>query len=264
MKITVIGCGNMGSAFARHFAKNHCVLLYDRNPSKAETLAKEIKALFEVDVGTAIQEADVILLAIKPKDLSAFAKTSAANFTEDKILISLMAGATLSVLKRHFPKPTLVRTMPNLALVFGHGVIGVVDDGHFTLQRKQQIDSLFEGMGLIAWMPEDRIDALTAVSGSGIGFVLVMIEAMIDGGVHLGFTVKEAREFVLKTMEGAVALMRESGKHPAELKLQIASPGGTTIAGLKVMEEEGVRSGIVRALVACYEKALEITKKQEK
>ena len=203
MKIAVIGCGNMGSAFAKHFAKNHCVLLFDRNPSKAEALAKEIKALFEKDLSTAIREADVVLLAIKPKDLSAFAKTAAPFFTEDKILISIMTGATLSVLKRLFPKPVLVRTMPNLALVFGQGVIGVVDDGHFSPQRKTQINSLFEGMGLIAWMPEEKIDALTAVSGSGIGFVLVMIEAMIDGGVHLGFTVKEAREFVLKTMEGA-------------------------------------------------------------
>src|SRR5579862_5856899 len=124
MKIAVIGCGNMGAAFAKHLAKNHCVLLFDRTPSKAEALAKEVKALFEKDLGTAIQEADVVVLAIKPKDLSAFAKTAAAFFTEDKVLISIMTGATLSVLKRHFPKPVLVRTMPNLALVFGQGVIG--------------------------------------------------------------------------------------------------------------------------------------------
>lgn len=264
MKIAVIGCGNMGSAFARHFAKNHCVLLCDRNLPKTQALAKEIKALFEEEVSVAIREADVVLLGFKPKDLSAFAKKGAVSFTEGKILISILAGTPLSLLKKHFPKPTLVRTMPNLALVFGQGVIGVVDDGHFSPEQKQQIDSLFEGMGLIAWMPEEKIDALTALSGSGIGFVLVMIEAMIDGGVHLGFTAKESREIVLKTMEGAVALMKESGKHPAELKLQIASPGGTTIAGLKAMEEEGVRSGIVHALVACYEKALEIGKKQEK
>jgi pyrroline-5-carboxylate reductase len=119
-------------------------------------------------------------------------------------------------------------------------------------------------MGLYAWMAEGKLEALTAISGSGIGFVLVMIEAMIDGGVHLGFTATDAREYVLKTMEGAVALVRETGKHPAELKLNISSPGGTTIAGLKVMEEQGVRSGIIHTLIASYEKALNMMKHQEK
>ena len=150
--------------------------------------------------------------------------------------------------------------MPNLALAYGQGVVGLAENSHSTPQVKKSVDALLEGIGLVAWMSEDKIEALTALSGSGIGFVLVMIEAMIDGGVHLGFTAQEAREFVLKTMEGAVALMRESGKHPAELKLNIASPGGTTIAGLKVLEEEGVRAGIVHAMVACHEKALSMMK----
>jgi len=263
MKVAVIGCGVMGSAFAKHFAKKHSILLCDRDKIKTQALAKEIGAIFEENLGAAIKEAEVVLLAIKPKDLLAVAKIGEDAFDEGKILISILAGTPISLLKRNFPKATIVRSMPNLALIFGQGVMGLAENGH-SPEVKQQIDTLLEGIGLIAWMPEDKLDALTALSGSGIGFVLVMIEAMIDGGVHLGFTAKESREIVLKTIEGAISLMRESGKHPAELKLQNASPGGTTIAGLKVLEEEGIRSGIVHAMVACYEKALSIMKNQEK
>lgn len=255
MKIAVIGCGVMGSAFAKHFAKNHSVLLYDRNGAQAQALAKEIGCSFKESLSSAVEEADQVLLAIKPKDLSALAKASADVFTEKKVLISILAGTPISLLKQNFPKAMIVRSMPNLALVFGQGVMGLAENGHLSPQLKQQVNTLLEGIGLIIWMPENKIDALTALSGSGIGFVLVMIEAMIEGGVHLGFTAEESKEIVLKTIEGALALMRGSGKHPAELKLQIASPGGTTIAGLKVLEEKGVRSGIVHALVACYEKA---------
>jgi pyrroline-5-carboxylate reductase len=264
MKVAVIGCGVMGSAFAKHFVKKHSVLLYDRDKTKTQELAKEIGAAYQDDLSAVVQQADMILLAIKPKDLPSVAKAASAFFTEGKILISILAGTPLAILKRNFPSASIVRTMPNLALIYGQGVMGLVENGHYSVQVKHTVESLLEGIGFIAWMSEDKIEALTALSGSGIGFVLVMIEAMIDGGIHLGFTAMESREFVLKTMEGAIALMRESGKHPAELKLQIASPGGTTIAGLKVMEEEGVRSGIVHALVACHEKALSMMKNQEK
>jgi pyrroline-5-carboxylate reductase len=260
MKIAVIGCGVMGSAFARHFAKAHSVLLSDHNPLKSQWLANEIGASFQENLSDAVQGADVILLAIKPKDLPSVAKTTADFFTKDKILMSILAGTPLALLRKNFISASIVRTMPNLALLYGQGVMGIVEDGHLSLQVRQTVEFLLEGIGLIAWMSEEKIDALTALSGSGIGFILVMIEAMIDGGVHLGFTAEESREFVLKTMEGTVALMRGSGKPPAELKSQIASPGGTTIAGLKVLEEEGVHSGIVHALVACYEKALSMAK----
>ncbi len=256
MKVAIIGCGVMGSAFAKHFAKKHSVLLHDHDKLKTQALAKEIGAVYEENLNPCIEKADVVLLAIKPKDLASFAKAASDALTEKKILISILAGTPLAVLRRNFPTGVLVRSMPNLALAYGQGVVGLAENTHISPQIKQGVDSLLEGIGLVAWMSEEKIEALTALSGSGIGFVLVMIEAMIDGGVHLGFTAQEAREFVLKTMEGAVALMKETGKHPAELKLNIASPGGTTIAGLKVLEEDGVRSGIVHALVACHEKAL--------
>src|ERR1700722_10478712 len=259
MKIAIIGCGVMGSAFAKHFAKKHTVLLCDRDKHKTQALAKEIGGVAAEDIGSAVQQADLVLLAIKPKDFASLAETIAPFFTEGKLLLSILTGATLSMLAHHFPKAIRVRSMPNLALLYGQGVIGLVDHD-VPAQVKEQVNGLLEGTGLVVWMPEEKLEALTALSGSGVGFVLLMIEAMIDGGVHLGFPVQESRELVLQTFVGAIAMMKGSGKHPAELKLQVSSPGGTTIAGLKAMEEEGVRSGIVHGLSACYEKAQNMMK----
>lgn len=254
MNITIVGCGVMGSAFAKHFAKKHSVTVCDHDLHRMQALAGEIGGKYQGNVHEAVQDADVILLAVKPKDLASVAKSM--TFDKEKILISILAGTPLSALKSHFPKAVIVRSMPNLALTCGQGVIGLVEDYDLSDDVKKKVDSLMQGMGLYAWMPENKVEALTALSGSGIAFVLLMIEAMIDGGVFLGFSAQESREFVLKTMDGAVALMREHGKHPAELKQQISSPAGTTIAGLKVMEEKGVRSGIFHTLIASYEKAL--------
>jgi pyrroline-5-carboxylate reductase len=263
MKIAVIGCGVMGSAFARHLAKKHKVILCSRTPEKAEALARETGGQWLMSPADAVCEAEAVLLTVKPGDLAAVAKELTPGLKKGTLLLSALAGTPTGVLKALFPAAVVVRTMPNLGLLCGQGVVGVVSDGSLKEEEQLKVQLLLEGVGLIMWMAEDKIEAVTALSGSGIAFVLVMIEAMIDGGVSLGFPSATARDLVLKTFEGAVTLIRESGKHPAELKLQIASPAGTTMAGLKVMEEKGVRSGIIQTLVASHEKALNMKKAQE-
>lgn len=265
MKIAVVGCGVMGSAFAKHFAKSHSVIVTDRNEAKTRLLAKEIGAAFEKRLTQAVEEAEVILLAVKPKDLQAVAKTIAPVLTKKKILISILAGIPIAYFKKNFPLVPAIRAMPNLALVCGEGVIGLAEEGGAASEKiRETVDSILDGLGLLAWMTEEKLEPLTAISGSGIGFALVLIEAMIDGGVYLGFAPNDSKKFVLQTLKGAIALLQQTQKHPAELKLDISSPGGTTIAGLKVMEEKGVRSGIMETLIACYEKAHQMKKLTEK
>jgi pyrroline-5-carboxylate reductase len=260
MKIAVIGCGVMGTAFARHFAKMHSVTLSDRNSQKTKSLSKEIGAAYQENLSEAVRSADIIFLAVKPKDLIVAAQQIAPVLKSDQILISILAATSVEVLKSYLPHITVVRAMPNIGLNCGHGVIGLVNEQSIPIEARKTVDLLLTGLGLNIWLSEDKIEALSALSGSGIAFVLVMIEAMIEGGVLLGLNSKEAREIVLKTMEGAVALLQGSDKHPAELKLHVCSPGGTTIAGLKAMEEAGVRAGILQTLTACHEKALKMMK----
>lgn len=256
MKIAVIGCGVMGSAFARHFVKKYSVVLFDRNLQKIQKLSEEIGGRVEKDLLTAIEGADVIFLSVKPKDLKEVAAIIGKRVTKTTLVISILAGTTVAQLKHCFPQATVIRAMPNLALLAKETVMGLVLDESHTKEVRKRVDTLFEGIGFLPWMEENKLEALTALSGSGIAFVLVMIEAMIDSGVFLGFNPEESRAFVLQTVQGAVALLNETEEHPAELRQQISSPGGTTIVGLKIMEEKGVRSGIFATIVACYEKAL--------
>ncbi len=250
MKIVVIGCGVMGGALAKHFAQDNEVLLYDHHKEKSEKLAKEIGAKVCKDLIEAAKESEVILLAVKPKDLTSASKAISA--VTKGVLISILAGTSLATLKKNFPSASCVRMMPNLPLTCGSGVLGLAEDPALHESVKKDVGTILQGLGLVLWLPEAKIEALTPLAGSGPAFVLVMIEAMIEAGIFMGFTAAEAQELVLKTIEGTVAMLRASGKHPAALKWEIASPAGTTIAGMKEMEERGVRAGIAGALVAAY------------
>lgn len=256
MKVAIIGCGVIGSALAVHFAKKNSVILCDRSFAKSSKLAGEIGGVAVEKVSQAIQQADVIILAIKPKDLKKFAEETSSLFTSSQILISTLGGTYLSTLKNYFSKPHIIRCLPNIPMICGEGVIGFVEDN----QLKEKINSLFHGLGLLVWLSEEKLEGLSALAGSGPAFVYVLIEAMIDSGVFLGFPAHEAKELVLKTLEGSIKLLRESGLSPAELKLKVASPGGTTIAGLKALEEGGVRGTLMRTYQATFQKAHDMQK----
>ncbi|MES2122047.1 MAG: pyrroline-5-carboxylate reductase [Chlamydiota bacterium] len=260
MKIAIFGCGAMGSAFARFFGKSHSLIVFDRNRDKAERLAKETGGRFCEKVVDVVKEAEVILLAVKPKDLGSAAQAMAGAMTKEKVIISVLGGVSLEDLRKQFPSAKLVRTMPNLALTCGKGVIGLVDDSEMSRETRALIEGLLDGVGLSVWLTEKKLDALASLAGSGIGFVFLLIEAMAEGGVYMGLSAQESRELVLQTFEGAVGLVRQTGKHPAELKAQVSSPGGTTIEGLRVMEQRGLRGILMDTLIACYQKGLTVSK----
>jgi pyrroline-5-carboxylate reductase len=245
MKIAVIGCGVMGSSFARQFAKKgQELVLCDHDAVKGEALAKELGAKFFEAPKDAFKGADLVLLAIKPKDLEKIKEG-----LEGKIVLSILAGTSLSRLKEQFPKAKVVRAMPNLALTQGEAVIAL------TGEKLAQIDQLLTGMGLIFWTQEEKIDAITALAGSGPAFVIAIIEAMIESGIELGLTAAESQQMVLQTILGAVALVKANPGHPGEVRWKIAAPGGTTIAGLAAFEESGIRAGIRKTILATYAKA---------
>lgn len=263
MHIAIIGCGNMGTGLAEQLSSSHQLYLHDRDWNRTQELAQKINGKAYQTALEAIEQAQFILLAIKPQNLKELAPLIAPHLRAGQVLISLLAGTPLSVLRHYFPDPLLVRMMPNLAICYGGGVIGLVESPDLSIELKKELYHLLSPLGLIYWLKESLVDALTSLTSSGPAYIFTLIEAMIEAGVVMGFQAKDAQELILQMLQGCVTLLKETGQHPAELKWQIASPGGTTIAGLRVLEKENVRSGLIETFLAAYQRGQELALSHE-
>ncbi len=253
----------MGTAFARHFARKQQLLLCDHDPARAAQLAKELKGKACKTAKEAAKEADLVFLAMKPTDLAVAIKDLKGGITKQQLIVSILAGTSLATLKKGFPSNPILRVMPNLAITCGAGVLGLVEDSLITAPLRKNIETIFSGVGLVVWLQESKIDAFAALAGSGPAFIFVLVEAMIDSGVLLGFSHQESREFALQTILGSVELLQKTGKTPSELKWQVASPKGMTIAGLKALEKGSFRNAIMSAFSAAYERSKEMQKQHK-
>jgi pyrroline-5-carboxylate reductase len=170
----------------------------------------------------------------------------------------LLSGTTLNTLESFFSPSRIVRMMPNLPLIYGEGVIALCADDR-KAEDKDRLQKIFEVLGKVYWLPEEKMDALTALAGSGPAFFFVMVEAMIDSGIAMGFTAADSQKIVLQMLQGSLTLLEKTGKHPGELKWQVTSPQGTTIAGLKRLEELALRGGIINTFLATYERTRQLS-----
>jgi len=258
MRIAIIGCGIMGTGIAELLSSSHQMLLYDRDWNRTQELAKKVNGKPCRDLEETVENAQIIFLAIKPQNLKEAAPGIKSHLKKDHVVISLLAGTPLSILKQYFPKCHLVRIMPNLAMRYGEGVIGIVESPNMSAELRKMLEELLTPLGMIYWLKENQVDALTSLTGSGPAFILTLIEAMIEAGVAMGFQAQDAQDLTLQMLKGCLTLMQKTGEHPAELKWQIASPNGTTIAGIRVLEREKVRSGLMEAFLAAYDRAQEM------
>lgn len=259
MQITIIGCGNMGGALAQRLSPHYNVFLYDRNPEKAQLLQKQGFGKVCKKLSDTLKDSEVVFLAIKPQNLvDAADMIFGEQGSQHPLLISLLAGIPHSRLKHHFPHFKIMRMMPNLAMMHGEGLIGLVGEEKITAKEHEQVSSMCQHLGQVHWLLESKIDAFTALASSGPAFAFAIIEAMIDAGIGLGFTAKNSQELILQMLKGSLLLLEKSDKHPGELKWQVASPAGTTIAGLRRLEELALRGGVIDTFFAAYERAKNI------
>ena len=264
MRIAIVGCGNMGKALAERLSKVNSIFLYDRNIEKTERLAQEGYGKACKNLKDALPSAELIILAVKPQNLKQIADEMKDDLQENQILVSLLAGTPIQTLNSYFPNLQILRVMPNLPLIYGEGVIGVSSGEKMKKGDKDLLTKIFEVLGKVYWLPEEKIDALTALAGSGPAFFLVLVEAMIDAGISMGFSVKDARELVIQMLKGSLTLLDKTGKHPGELKWQIASPQGTTIVGLQRLEELALRGGIMNTFLSTYNHAVKLSSHSKK
>ncbi|MGE0199072.1 MAG: pyrroline-5-carboxylate reductase [Simkaniaceae bacterium] len=258
MKVGIIGCGVMGSALAQTIVKNHEVTLYDHKKENAEPLGKKVGAPVATSLEKLAKGVEVVILAVKPKDVEKVADDLDPLLQNDTLLLSILSGTPLQRLKELFSNPKIFRLMPNLPILCGKGMIGVVEEEEHLEEDKIKVEKTLKGLGTITWFKEPLMNAFIALTGSNPAYIYLIIEAMVEAGISMGFKAAQAQEFILETFEGAVALLRHSKSLPEELRWRISSPGGTTIAGLNELEAHNVRYGIIRGIQRTQEKAQEM------
>lgn len=257
--IGFIGTGNMGSAMARAAAKSpRCerLLLANRTPEKAERLASELGGE-RTDNRGAAEKAEVLFLAVKPQFLpEMFA--GIRDILEDRkdrfVIVSMVAGWSLERLKRELGDFPFVRIMPDIPALVGAGITLLCPGEGITEEERALVKDLLAGSGLVSELDERQLDAANGVTGCGPAFAAMFVEALADGAVACGLPRKTALEYAARMLRGSAELLLQEGSHPAALKDRVCSPGGSTIQGVRKLEESAFRAAVMDAVIATYEK----------
>ena len=265
MKIGFIGAGQMATALAAGMA-NKCereleFLVFSPRAASIEKLAIACGPTASVTAAASAQavvdDCEVVFLTVKPQILDE--ALEGINFESKSLVISIVAGADMYRLRRIVGHNRIVRAMPNTPCLIGMASTGYAVDEGVSDKDAGLVEEFFGAVGTIVSVHDETlIDSVTGVSGSGTAYVYTFIEAMIDGGVLVGLKREIARELAIQTVLGAAQLMKETGKHPGELRDQVTSPGGTTITALKALEETGMRDAVMSAVLVCTERAKEL------
>lgn len=207
----------------------------------------------------AIKDADLVILAIKPQDLPSLFDQLGGKLDGGQTALSIIAGAKISTLAQGLEHGAIIRVMPNTPAQIGEGMSVWTCAKEVGKEHRVMAQSVLDTVGREIYVDDEKyLDMATAVSGSGPAYVFLIIEALIDAGVYVGLPREVARIAALQTIYGSAKLVLESGKHPAELKAMVVSPGGTTAEGLQVLERAGVPAAIVEAVNAAYLKSIKL------
>ncbi len=261
----VIGVGNMGAALVRGIVQAEAlsaqqVMISDTDAKRATALAKEL-GLTAASNAELARNCDYIVLAVKPGIVESVIKEISSLLKPDQVLVSIAAGVTMAKLRTYLgeAKPELVRVMPNTPAMVRAGALALVAPA-LSEQKRSVLVSMLSAVGQVVEVGEELMDPITALSGSGPAFVFVMIEALADGAVAAGLPRPLAQQLAAQTVAGAAKLVQETGQHPGALKDAVASPGGTTIAGLAELERGGFRGLVASAVRAAAVRARELAK----
>ncbi|MBQ3701477.1 MAG: pyrroline-5-carboxylate reductase [Oscillospiraceae bacterium] len=254
-----IGTGNMGSAIARAAGKSNQVdrlLLANRSPEKAERLAKELGGEVS-DNRQVAANADVLFLAVKPQYLLGMFDgiRDVLEARKDRfIIVSMVAGWTLDRLTRELGVFPFVRIMPDIPAQVGAGITLVCPGKGITEEEKALVLDLLDGSGLVSELDEKQLDAANGVTGCGPAFAAMFVEALADGAVACGLPRQRALEYAAMMVKGSAELLLQENMHPAVLKDKVCSPGGSTIQGVRKLEERAFRAAVMDAVIATFEK----------
>jgi pyrroline-5-carboxylate reductase len=261
--VAVLGAGVMGETLAsgllRAGRSPSDLLLTDRRPERGV----ELRERYGIDVvgnAEAAAKADTLLLVVKPQDMGELLDEIAPHLTSGTLVVSLAAGITTAFLEARLPQGTaVVRVMPNTPALVDEGMAAISRGAHCDEDHLREAEELLSSVGKVVRVPEKQQDAVTAVSGSGPAYLFFVVESMIEAGVHLGLPRTTASELVVQTVVGSAKLLRETGEHPTVLREQVTSPGGTTAAAVRKLEDHKVRAAFLTALEAARDRSRELS-----
>lgn len=253
-QVAIIGAGVMGetllSGLLRAGRRADDLMVGEKRAERAH----ELHERYGVTVSTnleAAEKADTLALVVKPQDMEDLLKEISPAVRPGQLVVSLAAGITTSFLETHLPTGVaVVRVMPNTPALVDEGMAAISRGSHCDEGHLLEAESLMASIGKVIRVPEKQQDAVTAVSGSGPAYIFFVVEAMIEAGVHMGLPRSTSTDLVVQTVVGSAKLLRETGEHPTVLRERVTSPGGTTAAAIRELEDHKVRAAFLSAIEA--------------
>jgi pyrroline-5-carboxylate reductase len=265
----IIGMGVMGEAIFLGLVNKQVIaveniLAADPQKDRLQELEEKYHLKSKPDNATAVQDADVVILCVKPQKLTDVIKSLQGKIHPQALVLSIIAGATVDSLITGLGHPSVVRAMPNTPAQIGQGMTVWTQSQETSEQQHNLAKQILAALGQEIYVEEERyIDMATAVSGTGPAYVFLFLEAMIDSGVHLGLPRRIAEKMVLQTIKGSIEFYNQNHSHPARLRNQVTSPGGTSATAIYYLEKMGFRTAISRAIWAAFTRSQELGKGQK-
>jgi len=258
-RVAVLGGGVMGetllSGLIRAGRRVEDLVVGERRSERAA----ELRERYGVETATSLdatRKADTLVLVVKPQDMADLLAEIGPAVRADQFVVSLAAGITTTFLEARLPDGVpVVRVMPNTPALVDEGMAAISRGSHCDESHLEEAESLMASTGRVIQVPERQQDAVTAISGSGPAYLFFVVEAMIEAGVHLGLPRGTATELVVQTVVGSAKLLRETGEHPVVLRERVTSPGGTTAAAIRELEDHKVRAAFLTALEAARDRS---------
>lgn len=268
--VAILGAGNIGRSLIGGMVKGDefdtsRIRATRRNDQALEELHDQFPGIsVSNDNVEAVKGATVVVLAIKPQHAVYVIEEIREHVSEDAMIVSVLAGLTSSALESAFGKElAVIRTMPNTPMIVDEGATAISAGPHATKDHLAIARQIFEAVGRVEIVPEYLMDAVTGLSGSGPAYVYMFIEALTDGGVKQGIPRPQAFRLATQTVLGAAKLVSESGKHPAILRDEVTTPGGTAIAAVANLESHGLRTMLINAVATATDRSRELSKLKE-
>ncbi|WP_251551285.1 pyrroline-5-carboxylate reductase [Neobacillus muris] len=256
-KIAIVGAGSMAEAFISGILEKELIdrknvwVTNNANQERLSQVQERYGIQATYDLNALFDGAEIVMLAMKPKDAGTAIDYIGGHLTESMLIVSVLAGVSMDTIEALAEKPlAIARAMPNTSAAVGKSATAIAVNERVTDHQIETARKLFESVGLTSFVEEDQLDAVTGLSGSGPAYIYYLIEAMENSAAEIGLEKQMAKQLIVQTLIGAAEMVKNSAKPPEQLRREVTSPGGTTEAGVRVLEEHGVKQAFVSCIKA--------------